>query len=290
MPNAADVFSSLSLAPVLIRTALLSRLPVVTVLAALMLLAWLLAHWTWAFLAPRQLGQANAAGPSALSKVLAEKVVGLRLFGGGVAGVADPAAAPMATRSSIGVRGIYASRDGRSGFAILVLDDKPVSAVLGQEFSPGMVLQAVYADHVEITRSGQTEIASMAQTPATALENTGNAKSGLQLTVRQLGPRQFGLSRAALLGTLKRPDQMALLGRYGSHPRGGAVLERSPAGGLPEKLGLKVGDVVTGINGKSLTGPGDVARLYELLIKTERVSVDVMRAGEKMNYGLQVAP
>jgi type II secretory pathway component PulC len=51
---------------------------------------------------------------------------------------------------------------------------------------------------------------------------------------------------------------------------------------------LKVGDVVTGINGKPLSGPGDVARLYQLLIKSERVSVDVLRAGNKMDFGLQV--
>jgi len=230
-----------------------------------------------------------------LSKVLAEKVVGLQLFGGGASGVASSESTPVAAVSNIGVRGVYASRDGRTGFAVLVVDGNPISAITGQEFLPGLVLQRVYPDSVEILRSGQLETARMAAVPGSAAGVAGaavttGASGTLKMTVQQLGPRQYGFSRTALLDTLKRADQLALLGRYGPHPRGGALLERSPAGGLPEKLGLKVGDVVTGINGKPLSGPSDVARLYQLLIKSERVSVDVLRAGEKMNYGLQVSP
>jgi type II secretory pathway component PulC len=233
--------------------------------------------------------------PPVLSKVLAEKVVGLRLFGGGASGIASTESAPIAVVSNIGVRGVYASRDGRSGFAVLVVDGNPISAVTGQEFLPGLVLQRVYPDSVDILRGGQLETARMAAVPGSASGTSGAAvssdtSSALKMTVQQLGPRQYGISRAALLDTLKRADQLALLGRYGSHPRGGARLDRSPAGGLPEKLGLKVGDVVTGINGKPLSGPSDVARLYQLLTKSERVSVDVLRAGEKMNYSLQVSP
>jgi general secretion pathway protein C len=246
------------------------------------------------FLTPRQQGVSVSPFTPTSSKVLAEKVVGLQLFGGlsrDVIGESAPVAAP----SSIGVRGVYATRDGRAGFAVLVVDGNPISAITGQEFLPGLVLQKVYPDRVEILRGGQVETASMvtptgsATNPAPPSNATGT-NTALQMTVQQLGPQQYGFSRAALLATLKRVDQMALLGRYGPHPRGGAVLERSPAGGLPEKLGLKVGDVVTSINGKSLSGPGDVARLYELLTKNERVSVDVLRAGEKLKYGLQVAP
>jgi type II secretory pathway component PulC len=33
---------------------------------------------------------------------------------------------------------------------------------------------------------------------------------------------------------------------------------------------LKVGDVITSLNGKSLSGPGDVARLYDQLVKMKR--------------------
>lgn len=57
------------------------------------------------------------------------------------------------------MKGIYAGRQGRSGFAVLELDGKPVSAVVGLEFAPGMVLQRVYPDHVEILRNKQVETA-----------------------------------------------------------------------------------------------------------------------------------
>ena len=277
------------------RPFLLSRLPHVALLTALLLFTWILANWTWVFLLPPQKVVETQAGAPLLSKVLAEKVIASNMFGGASSGVETTGAAAVSTQSNIGLRGVYASRDGRSGFAVLLVDGNPLSAVTGQEFLPGLVLQRVYPDRVEILRGGQLETAQMpaaavASTNTTSQTNSLGTNGALQMVVQQLGANQFGFSRAALLATLKRADQMALLGRYGLHPRGGAVLERSPAGGLPEKLGLKVGDVLTSINGKSLSGPGDVARLYELLTKNERVSVDVLRAGEKLKYGLQVAP
>ena len=272
-----------------------SRLASLSVLAALLLLAWVLAHWTWFFIAPKPPNQSTQGASPLPGKALAETTAALHLFGaaGGVSAgtVGLPAAAP----SSIGVLGVYATRDGRTGFAVLMLDGKPLSAVTGKEFAPGMVLQRVYTDRVEILRGGQLEVARMASAPVSATNagataSTPGSSATLQINVRQLGPGQYGFSRAELLATLKRPEQMLLLGRYGPHPRGGALLERSPAGGLPEKLGLKVGDVVTGINGKTFSGPGDVARLYEQLVKSENVNMDVLRAGEKMSFGIQVAP
>lgn len=281
------------LIPLIIHATLLSRLPYVALFAALLLLAWALAYWTWVFLAPRQAGQAHAVSAPVLSKLLAEQAVAFHLFGGAAPGAREqgPAAAP----SNIGVRGIYAARDGRSGFAVLVLDGHPVAALLGKAFAPGMVLQGVYADRVEIQRNGQIETARLAPVavfvpgmdrPVAA----SSEPSALRVVVHELGPGQFGFSRTQMLEALKRADQLPLLGRFGPHPRGGAVLEQSPAGGLPEKLGLKVGDVVTGINEKSLAGPRDVMRLYQQLVESEKVSVDVLRAGEKMNLGIQVAP
>jgi type II secretory pathway component PulC len=279
--------------PLLIRALSSPRLATLSVIAALALLAWVLAHWTWVMLMPRQPMQAAVAAPALPAKVLAERTAALHLFGSPGNVTAAAGAAPATAPSSIGVLGVYATRDGRNGFAVLVLDGKPIPAVTGKEFAPGMLLQRVHADHVEILRGAQVEIARMASAPVSAAQAATPAKTdatALQIDVRQLGPGQYGFSRAELLATLKRPEQMRLLGVYGPHPRGGALLEQSPPGGLPEKLGLKVGDVVTGINGKTFSGPGDVARLYEQMVKSESVSMDVLRAGEKMNFSIQVAP
>jgi type II secretory pathway component PulC len=274
------------------RVALFVRLPFLSAAAALLLLTWLLAHWTWMFLMPAAPGGSVEQPAPQLSKVLAEKAVAANLFGGGTQSGEDMTAQPVAAPSNIGVRGVYSGHDGRTGFAVLVLDGNPLAAVVGQEFAPGMVLRRVLPDSVEIVRNGRIEIVLMAGASLSASAPSGAAagKSGLMVNVRQLGPSQYGFSRAELLAVLKRPDQFPLLGRFAPHPRGGALLEQSPAGGLADKLGLKVGDVITSLNGKSLSGPGDVARLYDQLVKSERVSVDVMRAGSKMNFGIQVSP
>jgi len=281
------------------RVVSLSRLPLFAALLAFLLLGWVLFYWTSAFLTPRQSGQADQVAAPVLSKVLAEKVVAMQLFGTGMA--AGAPAASVAVPSSIGVRGIYAGRDGRSGFAVLVLDGASISAVVGEEFMPGRVLQRVYPDYVEIMHGGQLETAHMsivsaaataaASTPGAAPSSAFKGRSAtLQMAVNQLGPGQYVLSRQEMLATMKRPDQVHLLGQYTPNPLGGALLEQSPAGGLPDKLGLKVGDVITQINRKQVSGPEDVAHLNEKLTSSEDVSMLVIRAGRKIIVGIQVEP
>jgi len=275
----------------LLRLALLSRLPLIAAFAALLLLAWVLFYWISAFLAPQQQTQAAATALPLSSKVLAEKAVVLRLFGG--VNPVNAATAPVVTLSNIGVHGVYAGRDGRSGFAVLVLDGKPVSAVVGHEFAPGMVLQRVYPDSVEILRGGQVETARMATAAIPVLGRVTpplakGASSVLQMAVHQLGPGSFVLSREEMLQTLNSPDQSHMLGGYTPNPLGGARLEQSPAGSLSEKLGLKVGDVITRINGKPLAGASEAARLNEQLTKSEGVRMDVLRAGKVIKVEIQM--
>ncbi|MDO9227779.1 MAG: type II secretion system protein N [Pseudomonadota bacterium] len=275
------------------RSAVLTRLPSVALFAALLVLTWTLAAWTWAFLTPRQSQGGLAPSAPVLSKLLAEKAVTFRLFGGMAGQVPGLGLGSVAVASNIGVQGVYSARGGRSGFAVLVVDGRTLSALVGDEFMPGVVLHQVLADRVEVMRGGQIEVARMAAVSMPEAANSAPGMGGapsLGMTVRKLGPRLYGFSRAELLKTLKRGDQLALLGRFGRHPRGGAVLEQSPGGGLPDQLGLRVGDVVSAINGKSLAGPGDVMRLYEQLIQSERVNVDVLRAGGRMNLSIRVTP
>lgn len=279
----------LVLTSLIARPAVLTRLPSVALFFALVLLAWTLAHWTWVFVTPRPSGEAVPIPAPVLGKLLAEKAAAFNLFGGSTGGMGRDQA-PVAA-SNIVVQGLYAARDGLSGFAVLVVDGRTLSALQGEEFMPGLVLHQVFADRVEIQRGGQIEVARMAAAMAAAAQAGVVAEpAGLRVEVEELGPRLYGFSRARLLKSLRSADQLALLGRFGRHPRGGLVLERSPAGGLPEKLGLRVGDVVTGINGKSLAGMGDMVRLYEQLVKSERVNVDVLRAGGKMNINIRVKP
>lgn len=272
------------------RPAVLTRFSSVALFFALVLLTWTLAHWTWVFVTPRPSAEAASTSAPVLGKLLAEKAAAFNLFGGSPTGLGGDQA-PVAAPSNIVVQGIYAARDGRSGFAVLVVDGRTLSALQGEEFMPGVVLHQAFADRVEIQRGGQIEVARMAATMAAAAQaNVVAEPAGLRVEVNELGPRLYGFSRAQLLKSLRSADQLVLLGRFGRHPRGGLVLERSPAGGLPEKLGLRVGDVVTGINGKSLAGMGDMVRLYEQLVKSERVNVDVLRAGGKMNVNIRVKP
>lgn len=273
----------------------LFRLPLFAAFLALLLLGWLVFYWSSEFLAPRQqTGVATQSVPMQ-SRLLSEKVAAMHLFGSDAT-----AAVPVnvvAAPSSIGVRGIYAGRDGRSGFAVLELEGTLVSAVVGAEFAPGRILQRVYPEYVEILHDGQLETAHLPNaatkaSPSTSMSVAPASLKGrstvLEMAVNQLGPGQFVLSREELLATMRRPEQAHLLGQYTPNPLGGALLAQSPVGSLPDKLGLKAGDVITRINRKMLSGADDVAQLNEQMVNSEDVSMLVIREGKKINIGIQV--
>jgi S1-C subfamily serine protease len=60
------------------------------------------------------------------------------------------------------------------------------------------------------------------------------------------------------------------------HPRVEAVLEHGPAG----TAGLKEGDVVTKVNGSTVTNVADVLRVARALAPGKRIKLDVRRGGE----------
>lgn len=270
-----------------------THLPQLVAFAALLLFAWVLYYWTMTFLTPRQQHRPDFHPAPVSSKTLAETVASLRLFGGSAVGAEGVTPAPVSVTSSIGVLGIYSVRGGRFGFAVLVLDGKPLPAVVGQEFAPGMTLTRVHPESVEIMRGGQLEIARMASAPiSTPVVATATPKQiptkALRMSVQKLAPGQFTFSSKEMMAALNHPDQTVWLGNYLPHRQGGALLEQSPAGGLPDQLGLQAGDVITRINGKRLSRPGDMARMYEQMLKSESVDMEVMRAGNKIKVVIQV--
>jgi type II secretory pathway component PulC len=277
----------------LIRFSLAHHLPNLLIFTTLALLAWAIFYWASIFLdSPQHHAHASESAPIS-GKVLAEQAVASRLFGGEFQNNVSVESAPIASLSNIVVRGIYAGSNGRSGFAVLIVDEKVVSAVLGEEFLPGLVLQRVYQDSVEILRNGKIEIARMVSAPISITETptpsiAKAAPSGLQINVRQSSPGQFAFSSEEMMAALKNPDQKALLGNFIPHPQGGAMLEYSPPDGLPGKLDLIVGDVITRINGKRLSRPGDVNRFYEQIVRSESVNIEVLRGGARINIGIEV--
>ena len=118
-------------------------------LAALTLLGFVLAYWTWQWLAPASMPRA-----AYVSVVTAKASDADTLFG------SAPANAGGGTQIGSGVKllGVAAASGDHHGHAVLQAGDKRILAVReGQEVLPGVTLAEVRADHVVLDRRGIRE-------------------------------------------------------------------------------------------------------------------------------------
>lgn len=117
--------------------------------AALVLLAWVAAYWTWEWLAPRPEPHAQAA-----ANVGGDAASASGLFGN--LNRDRNSAAP--TGIAIRLLGIVAATAGRRGYAVMRLEPREMVAVReGDDIAPGMRLAEVGTDHVILERSGTRE-------------------------------------------------------------------------------------------------------------------------------------
>ena len=114
--------------------------------------AALVAYWTWLFLL-----RPSAALPIVIESApekLARQVEVRHLFGTAAAAVGG--VAPFADVANLILAGIISSGSAKRGVAIILVDGKKtVTARVGQEILPDVVLSRVAPDHVELVRRGQ---------------------------------------------------------------------------------------------------------------------------------------
>jgi general secretion pathway protein C len=254
---------------------------------ALSLMVSTLAHWTWRLLLP-PLPAPPPARPSVQpADVLARRLAASPLLGGAAPRGGQGAQGTVGSNPSIAVTGVYASIDGRQGFAILHIDGQTQAVRVGQILAPGLVLAGVYADHIELLQDGTRLRLGLAT--AQAAHAAPQTVSG-QLKIESRGRGRFALSRASFQEASKDPASYIAFGRFGLHPRGGAVLLDSPAGGMAERLGLLPGDIITHIDGKPLRTAEDAAQIFQRIVTHERVQLDLRRGETRFALTIDILP
>ncbi len=242
------------------------RWPDVLTFLALALLCWVLARWTWVLLAPAVPVLAPPApGPVDLQAALNE-ILRARLFNGQAGGEAPIAST---VRRDVQLAGVFATAPQGRGWAVVQFEGKAQQvAASGAEIAPGLVLDQVFGDHVVINRQGSRERIDLARRIAVAPQ----AAPAFGLNVQQRGAGDYAFSRADLDRALREPGQLANLGALSVSAEAGVRIERAPPGSLPERLGLRPGDLIRSVNGQQVRSDEDLRRLYEQFNQTRQTA------------------
>lgn len=265
--------------------ALILALPRVLALGALTILCWMLAQWTWLFVAPTPPVAVMTPEPAVDLPAARDTVVRAALFDSGVS-VADREVIARTTQN-VKLVGVLESSAGRGpSLAVMNLNGKANELYAeGKEMASGIVLHRVSRDHVVIRREGVLERVDFPDRSAAA----GRAP-GFNLSVQQQAPGQYSFSRDTLNRALQDPGQLAQLGGLAVVPGAGAVVGQVPAGSLMEKLGLQPGDTIKTVNGELLNSADDLLRLYQKFSTTGQVTLEGARAGAPLKLTYAVNP
>ncbi len=272
--------------------------PVVLNMAAVLLLAYSMAQWTWRIFTPPKtlvVADASTLAQTKTATLGIQDLLAGHLFGKAASKVA-PTAAPIEDipESSLNMvlTGVVAAGD--DSLALIKVNDEPETPfALGEELTRGVTLQAVYPDRAIIERRGVTEAllledaaASLLKTPV-AERPASPTRGGIQAQ----GNNTFTIDRATLNEELRNQDlfrQALIVPNAG----GGFLVRQIQPGSLYEKLGLKVGDVIRGVNGRSVNTVDQVLQVYQQLGGIDEltgVQLEVMRAGQiqQLQYTIQ---
>ena len=177
-----------------------------------------------------------------------------------ISGTEFVASAPE-TKLDLQVYGMRADIGGETSSAIIQTpDDKQATYFIGDEIIPGVVLERVDIDFVILDRNGVKE----------RLSRQGKAESDKGL--------QQAIAMAAL--AFKAQDMINDL-RFYPHREGRDVIGyrmRSRRGGSLEKYGFKQNDLITAINGESLSQKRvNLPMLWKNLKQARYASIQIIR-------------
>lgn len=232
-------------------------------LLLLLVLAALLAHWTWRFITPSPpLRAAEARSDIRLGAEL-DALRAARLFGS-AHGKSEATTEPVTTLN-LKLFGVFAANGGLPAMAILKVDGQDQAVATGHEIIPGVVLDAVAPDHVTLLNRGVRERLD--------LEAMGRPLA--------LAGGDIPVTRQEVNQVLANPKTLGAQVQSGAGPLAGLVLTSVDGDGLLARMGLQSGDTLRMINGNPIANVQDLARLLSGT-EVQRVTVVGERQGKPL--------
>jgi general secretion pathway protein C len=172
---------------------------------------------------------------------------------------------------------------GRGSAIVAGADGVQRSVSVGEEIQPGVMLKAVAFDHITIDRGGATEDLYLDQSDAPPATVSAPVPGAPSAPLSGPVPPQGGVAIAQLrsdIGFIPRLDG----GRVS-----GLVVRPMGSGAAFRAAGLREGDIVTALGGRSVSGPGDLDRLASDFAQGGSLSITVERGDQTLPLSLQIA-
>jgi general secretion pathway protein C len=236
-------------------------------------------------------GRASSAGaPSAVAvprhDVDVAAIINAHLYG--TAPVAAPteqdaANAPQTTIPLV-LTGIISAEDPQNGLAILG-QTAPTAKVyaVGDSVPGGAKLHSVFSDRVVIDRGGHLETLALPRqtAPGGAAPSAAALQTESPVVDRM---RKLMTEQPGLMADIMRPQPVFADGKQ----RGYRVYPGRNRQAFI-RLGLRPGDLVTGINGTPLDDPNRGPEIFRTLGSSSEARVTVMRNGQQQDLNLNMA-
>ena len=268
-----------------------ARLALAVNLLLITLIAYSAANLSWqlfaSFTAPEQtVAVSHRAVPPAARHTLAG-VPDLHVFGeADIKPVAsnEPISAPD-TRLRLVLHGVFASSNSKNSMALIAeKSGKDKSYFIGDTLPGNATLHEVYADRVILKRMGKLETLRLKEPASKA--DIGRSRQSSRATSRS--PRSRNSARLKTMQELYKTDPQKVFSQLRITPvskdgtiNGYRFSHNDRA--LMREIGLTTRDVITAVNGVSVSDSGKLFAMMKDVDKLDEVNLTILRNGQTQN-------
>lgn len=266
--------------------------------AVLLLLTATMAQWTWTLVSPPQSGTVVPISESPIAASASynlDQLLAAELFGRvEKTPVQSLEEIPISSLNLVLTGVVAANKDSLALISVNGKEQMPFA--IGEEIISGAVLDAIYPDRAIIVRHGIRESLMLRESVPTLPTSafmpppSRNLSRTQSTPVRHLGGNNYQLNRDTIARQLRNPkflSQALIVPTAG----GGFAIRSIKPGSLYEKIGLKRGDVIKKVNGKTINTMNDVMNLYRQvgdINNFSNINVEISRNGHQQQLQYQL--
>lgn len=276
-------------------------LPKFIFIVLIILITQTFAELTWEFFSPAQksaLNNQNQVMPVEIAKSNASlaEISAYHLFGNAKqqSKVKQTVIDAPETRLRLDLKGVFASTNASEALAIISSSkEKDKTYRIGDKVFGGAILHAVYADRVILKRNGRLETLRLPKPKvnSSSLYSTKSSSARLANTASLPGNQKYQSQRLRKMRDtlLKDPAKIWQQVRINPVMKNGKVQGYTLAHndqGLMKALNIRKTDIITGINGESLSDPATLYGLISSLQDQQSLELTVERNGQQQTIQL----